>query len=186
MALVVLLVLFVDEAAVRDPGRFDVVGTILLTVGLSLILLVISRMATWGLTLATVGVALSGGLALVLWWPWERRHPSPVIDVTVSMRSPVAQINIASFFATFGMYANHLITMQEALADPETAYGLGLSLSTAGLMLVPSSLAGLLLSAPAARLISRIGPGARSSSAPRSWPAPSRSASSGMATSPWS
>ncbi|WP_193597064.1 MFS transporter [Microbacterium sp. YJN-G] len=157
-ALIVLLVLFVDEAAVRDPGRFDIVGTLLLAVGLSLILLVLSRIASWGLTLLSVGAVLTGILALGLWWPWERRHPSPVIDVSVSLRSPVAQINIASFFATLGMYANHLVTMQEALAPHSTGYGLDLPLAAAGLILVPSSLAGLVLSPPAARLISRHGP----------------------------
>lgn len=157
-ALIVLLLVFVDEAAVRDPGRFDIVGTLLLAAGLALILLVLSRAASWGLTLVSIGTVLCGILALGVWWSWERRHPSPVIDIAVSLRSPVAQINIASFFATFGMYANHLVTMQEALAPPETGYGVELPLATAGLILVPSSLAGLLLSAPAARLISRYGP----------------------------
>ncbi|MCR2813304.1 MFS transporter [Microbacterium sp. zg.Y1084] len=153
-----LVVLFVREAPARDPGRFDLIGAVLLSLGLVALMLVLSRAAAWGpATGTTIGTLAVAASALTGWLLWERRHPSPVIDVRTSLRSPVLQINVASFVATFGMYANHLLTAQEALAPTSTGYGLGLPLTTAGFLLAASAVSMILLSPVAGRMLSRFG-----------------------------
>jgi MFS family permease len=154
----VLIRLRIPEAPTGPARAFDLVGAALLALGLTALLLAISRGQYWGwtspLTLALTLVAVA---TLALWLLWERRHPAPLIDVRTAMRAPILPINIASFFATFGMYANHLLTTQEALAPASTGYGLSTPTAAAGLFLLPSALTMILLAPVAARVITRFG-----------------------------
>lgn len=153
-----LILLRVRETATTQGGAFDIVGAVLLTFGLTTLLLGISRGAQWGwtapitLTMATVAM-----VAMPVWVMWERRHRHPLVDVRIAMSSPILTINLASFVATFGMYANHLLTTQEALAPATTGYGLAAIGSTVGLYLLPSAVVMVLLSPVAARVILQFG-----------------------------
>lgn len=153
-----LILLRVRETAATQGGAFDIVGAVLLTIGLTTLLLGISRGAQWGwaapITLTMAAVAM---VAMPVWMMWERRHRHPLVDVRVAMSSPILTINLASFVATFGMYANHLLTTQEALAPAASGYGLAAIGSTVGLYLLPSAVVMVLLSPVAARVILRFG-----------------------------
>lgn len=153
-----LILLRVRETATTQGGAFDIVGAVLLTIGLTTLLLGISRGAQWGwaapITLTMAAVAM---VAMPVWVMWERRHRHPLVDVRVAMSSPILTINLASFVATFGMYANHLLTTQEALAPAASGYGLAAIGSTVGLYLLPSAVVMVLLSPVAARVILRFG-----------------------------
>lgn len=153
-----LVVLCIDDAPTRTSARFDLVGAILLTTGLAALLLAISRGQLWGwsspVTLWLIGASAA---ALPAWLLWERRHPRPMIDVRIALSSPILPINLASFVATFGMYANHLLTTQEALAPATTGYGLDTSAAAVGLFLLPSAVVMVLLSPVSARVITRHG-----------------------------
>ncbi len=158
VAFCLLIRLWVDEVPLRTPGRFDYVGSALLAIALTALLLCISRGQIWGWT-SPVSFALIATVIVssIVWGAWELRHPNPVIDVRTAVRAPIAPINIASFFATFGMYANHLLTTQEALAPASTAFGLAAPVAAAGLFVLPSALTMILLAPVAARAISRLG-----------------------------
>ena len=157
-AFCVLIRLRIPEAPTGPARAFDLVGAALLALGLTALLLAISRGQYWGWTSAlTLGLALLAALTLAIWMLWERRHPAPLIDVRTAMRPPILPINVASFFATFGMYANHLLTTQEALAPASTGYGLATPTAAAGLFLLPSALTMILLAPFAARVITRFG-----------------------------
>lgn len=148
----------IPRPPVMTVGSFDFLGAVLLSTGLTALLLVISRGQNWGWTSTrTIGLLLATAVALSAWLAWERRHPHPLIDVRTAMRAPIAPINIASFFATFGMYANHLLTSQEALASKETGYGLAAPAAVAGLFLLPSAVTMIALAPIAARVITRFG-----------------------------
>lgn len=154
----VLIRLRIAEAPTSGSGAFDVVGTVLLAIGLTALLLAISRGQYWGWgSVRTLGLLIIAVVTLVVWMLWERRHPRPLIDVRTAMRPPILPINIASFFATFGMYANHLLTTQEALAPISTGFGLDVQTAAAGLFLLPSALTMILLAPLAARVITRFG-----------------------------
>lgn len=154
----VLIRVWVAEAPTSDRGTFDIVGAVLLTIGLTALLLAISRGQYWGwISAVSLGLLLVAASTLAAWAVWERRHPRPLIDVRTAMRAPIAPINIASFFATFGMYANHLLTTQEALAPIATGYGLDVATAAAGLFLLPSALTMIVLAPLAARIITRFG-----------------------------
>lgn len=155
---VVLVAVFVREVETRVPGRFDLGGAIILGIGLTGTMLVISKVAVWGpgspaiLLLAAVAV-----LSFAVWFPWELRHPSPVVDVRRSFQRPVLLTNIASFFASFGMFSNHLLTMQEARAPVGTGPGLGIPALGAGLILLPAALVMILLAPLAGKMLNGVG-----------------------------
>lgn len=154
----VLIRVRIPEAPTGPSRAFDLIGAVLLTLGLTALLLAISRGQYWGwASPLTLGLGLLAVATLVLWMLWERRHPAPLIDVRTAMRAPILPINIASFFATFGMYANHLLTTQEALAPTSTGYGLDVATAAAGLFLLPSALTMIALAPLAARVITRFG-----------------------------
>ncbi|MGW9270656.1 MFS transporter [Microbacterium sp. NPDC055599] len=154
----VLIRLRIDEAPTRPVRGFDGIGAVLLALGLTALLLAISRGQHWGwASMPTLGLAALAAAALLAWLLWERRHPAPLIDVRTSLRAPILPINVASFFATAGMYANHLLTTQEALAPAATGYGLATTTAAAGLFLLPSAVTMITLAPLAARVISRFG-----------------------------
>ncbi|MEJ1087808.1 MFS transporter [Microbacterium sp. Mu-80] len=154
----VLVLLRIRETPAASSGRFDHLGAVLLAIGLTALLLAISRGQAWQWTSPiTLGLIATAAAVLPLWLLWERRHPHPMIDVRIAMTSPVLPINLASFVATFGMYANHLLTTQEALSPSATGYGLAAATATAGAYLLPSAVVMVLLSPIAARVISRFG-----------------------------
>lgn len=154
----ILIRLRIAEAPTGAPRAFDVLGALLLAVGLTALLLAVSRGQYWGwLSAPTLGLNAVAVVGLVAWLLWERRHPAPLIDVRSALRAPILPINVASFFATAGMYANHLLTTQEALAPTATGYGLAVPTAAAGLFLLPSALTMILLAPLAARVITRFG-----------------------------
>lgn len=157
-AFFVLSLRYIREVPTTPTGRFDLVGAALLTAGLAALLLGISRGQTWGWT-STITLTLFAVAAVTLpaWVAWERRHPRPMIDVRIALSSPILPINLASFVATFGMYANHLLTTQEALAPAATGYGLDAAGAAVGLFLLPSAVVMVVLSPVAARVITRFG-----------------------------
>ncbi len=155
---IVLVAVFVREVASPAPLRFDLGGAIILGIGLIATMLVISKAAVWGATSPAILVLIIIAIAsFVLWFPWELRHPSPVVDVRRSVQPPVLLTNIASFFAAFGMFSNHLLTMQEARAPAGIGPGLGIPALGAGLILLPAAIAMILLAPVAGRMLNGIG-----------------------------
>ena len=84
------LVLWVVPVSVlRTAGRFDYLGAAGLAVGLSGILLSISRGNEWGWTSPPVLAMGLGGLAVLLVWGWyELRIAEPLLDLRVAARRP--------------------------------------------------------------------------------------------------
>ncbi|MFD4422904.1 MFS transporter [Agromyces sp. NPDC058484] len=153
---VALVAMVVSEVPSRKGGRFDLVGSVLLGVALTCVLLVVSKIVVWGAwSPGIIVLVVTALLAFAVWFPFELRHPNPVIDVRTSLRRPVLQTNVASFFAAFGMFANHLLTMQEARASEGA--GLALPVLGAGLILVPSAVAMVALAPVAGALLNRLG-----------------------------
>lgn len=156
--LLVAIVLVVPESRVRTGGAFDYLGALLLSVALTGLLMVISKGGSWGwgsepvivLFLIVVG-------ALSAWVPYELRIGHPLVDLRTSARRPVLLTNIASLLLGFAMFANLLLTTQELQIPSATGYGFGLSVITAGLLMVPSGLAMVVFAPVSGSLINRFG-----------------------------
>ena len=140
-AFMILVRVIVPEAPDRLSKRFDPFGALLLVGWLTALTLVISKGAEWGwVSIPTLAWTGGGLLAFGIWIAASLRNDAAVIDLRLAMQPTMLRINAASFLATFGMFANHLITMQEARAPEATGIGMALPVSVAGLLLLPFAL----------------------------------------------
>ena len=152
------VLLLVPESAVRSRGRFDYVGAFALSVALAALLLGISKGGAWGwASQQVVGLFVLATAIFACWVPYELKIGYPLVDLRTSGRRPVLLTNIASVLAGFAMFANMLLTTQQLQLPLATGYGLGLTVSAAGLAMIPTGLAMVALAPVSGRLINRFG-----------------------------
>jgi MFS family permease len=154
-----LLILWVVPVSVlRTGGRFDYAGAVGLSIGLTGVLLAISRGNEWGwLSAPTLSFLAAGIVALAIWSMIELRQSSPLVDLRVSTRGPVLLTNLASIAMGFALFASS-IAFPQLLQLPTEADGVGLELLPASLVLMPSGLAMLAMSPIAGRISHIFGP----------------------------
>lgn len=154
------LVWFVlPESTVRTPAKFDVVGALGLAVGLSALLIPVTKGSDWGWgSLSTIGLFGFSIITLLAWGAYEMRITAPLVDLRVSARPQVLFTNMASIMIGFAMYGMSLVFPQLLMAPSATGYGLGQSMLMTGLALAPGGLVMMALSPVSARLSARRGP----------------------------
>ncbi|WP_245776141.1 MFS transporter [Saccharopolyspora flava] len=156
---IALILKVVPESSLRTGGRFDLVGALGLSVALTCLLLAISKGNEWGWSSALVLGLLAGAVAmLLLWGAFELRTTAPLVDLRVSARPTVLLTNIASVLVGIAMFTGFLVGSQLLQAPAETGYGYGMTLVTAGLVLLPIGAAMGLFSPVSARISRRFGP----------------------------
>nr|WP_237535491.1 MFS transporter [Streptomyces sp. SID3343] len=137
----------------RTPGRFDIVGALLLTTGLVGVLLALSKGTDWGWTSPVVpGIGAAGVLVLLVWGRHQMRVREPLVDLRLAARRTVLLPHVAALATGFAFYANWLATVQLIQAPEATGYGLGASALVASLCLLPGGLTMVAMSPVSARL----------------------------------
>lgn len=158
VVMLVAVLVVVPESEVRTAGKFDFVGAFLLTVGLSTLLLGITKGGAWGWTSQTLLLTfLASILVFALWVPYELRVSRPLVDLRTSARRPVLLTNLASILVGFAMYANMLLTTQQLQMPLFSGYGFGMTVFAAGLAMVPAGLAMALFSPVSAIITNKLG-----------------------------
>ena len=138
----------VPESPVRTAGRVDVAGAALLAVGLSGVLIAISRADAWAWTSPrTVGLAAVGVAALGIFAAFERRHPAPLINMRSLSRPAVLMTNVATLLIGFGLFGTFILIPRIAELPVDGDVGLGLTATQAGLLIAPGGLM-IFLAAP--------------------------------------
>jgi EmrB/QacA subfamily drug resistance transporter len=145
----------IPESPVRAPGRIDVPGALLLSAGLVCLLLALSKGGGWGWASATT-LGLFGGAAVVLTAlvVVELRVRGPLVDMRMIANRGVWTTNIAGIafgVVTFGSFLLVPLLLQLPTA---TGFGLGKSVSEAGLFLLPSTVA-MVVFAPLSGVLDR-------------------------------
>src|SRR6478735_1332776 len=154
-----LVLWIVPVSVLRTPGSFDFVGAAGLAIGLTGILIAISRGSEWGwLSPATVALSVGGVVVLLVWGWYELRIAEPLLDLRVAARRPVLLTNLASIGMGFALFASNVVFPQILELPVETGAGLGLSLIAASLVVMPAGLVMMVLSPVSGRLSSVIGP----------------------------
>ncbi|WP_310962005.1 MFS transporter [Nocardioides terrisoli] len=155
----IAVAILVPESPVRTPARFDFVGALGLTAALTTLLLAITKGGDWGWGDGlTLGLLAGSLLVFLLWGAWELRRTAPLVDLRISARPQVLFTNIASVAVGFAMYGMSLIPIQILMAPKVAGYGLGLSMTQAGLLMAPSGLLMYLFSSVGARISAARGP----------------------------
>jgi len=159
MALIVAIALFVRESPLRAKVRLDVAGVTLLAAGLVVLLLAISKGAAWGWSSEPViGLLAGSAVLLALFALVESRVREPHVDLRLVIERPFANTNVCVFAFGFAFFTASYLIPQIAAAPERSGYGLGLSTTQIGLLLVPSCAAGLFAASVAGRVADRTGP----------------------------
>lgn len=152
----VLTVLFVPDARLERPHRFDLPGVILITAGLAAITfgLIEGQHYDWGTVtgFVTIPVIIAAGVvavAVFVWW--EGRHTEPLVPPTLFRYrsfSVGASVNAVLYLTMYG------VTLLVSLHLQSVA---GMSALRTGLTYLPMAFAMGFLSVPAGRLTDRVG-----------------------------
>lgn len=156
---IALVAWLVPESRVRTGGRFDVVGALGLGAALVCLLLAISKGSEWGwATPRVLGLLLAALLLLAVWGRRQLRTRHALVDLRISAQPAVLWTNVATLLIGFAMFASFMLVIQILQAPPATGYGFGLSLITAGVVMLPTGLAMVVFSSASARLSASRGP----------------------------
>lgn len=152
------ILLVVPESTIRTPGRFDVLGALLLSAALVCFLLAVSKGGDWGWgSRTTLSLLLGTVVLLAAWVPWELRTVGPMVDLRTAARPAILLTNIASVFVGLSMFVNLVSTTQLLQMPHGTGYGHGLSVLDAGLCVLPAGLMMVVLSPVTAGITKRWG-----------------------------
>ncbi|CAA9464613.1 MAG: hypothetical protein AVDCRST_MAG38-596 [uncultured Solirubrobacteraceae bacterium] len=142
----------------RARTRVDWTGAAVLSLGLAAVLLGISNANSWGWGSATTLATIGGGLVLlVVFTLLETRTSDPLVDMRIMRRRPVLATNIAAFLTGLAMFGSFLLIPQFAQTPEPAGYGFAMTVTQAGLVMLPSSVVMLFAGPLGGMLGGRIG-----------------------------
>ena len=145
--------LFVPESPIRVPARVNWTGAALMSVGLAAVLVAVSETANWHwLSAKTLGCIAGGLVLLALWVRSESRSDHPLVDMRMMRIRGVWTTNAVALLLGFGMYSSFILLPQLVETPSRAGYGFGASVTGAGLFMVPSTLAMLIVGSQTGRL----------------------------------
>lgn len=144
------------EAAARPV---DVVGALLLALGMLGFLLAVSQGEHWGWTTGrTLGLGGAGVVLLAAWVAWTLTRRDPLVDLHLAGRPGVGVPNAVTFLIGMSMYALLTLVVVLVQADGDAGYGLDLGVAATGLILVPYAVMSVGGNQAAQRVARRFGP----------------------------
>jgi MFS family permease len=158
-ALLLAVIALVPRSGSRARGPVDWMGAGVLAAGAATLLLGVSKGNDWGWSSGrTVSLLCLGVGLLVAFCVLELRIAHPLVDVRLMARRTLASANLAALAVGFGLFIAGVTIPQLASLPPATGYGLGLTATETGLLLLPGALAILAFGALGGRLVPVLGP----------------------------
>jgi len=149
----------IPESPVRKPGQLDIPGATILSISLVSLLLSVSKGQAWGWTSGkTLGLLTFGVLTLALFIFVEFKVKEPLIDLKLMKFRGVWTANLVGLAFGFAMFGTFILIPTLLQLPQSTGYGFGMSVSTAGLYLLPTVMAMVVFGPLAGALVQRIGP----------------------------
>ncbi len=132
-------VLGVPRTTLRSPGRLDLAGALILTLALVALLIGVSFAPTWGWGSARVlGLFAAGAVVLPLWWRFESRTASPLVDTRLLRKRSVSATLLTTLAMGFGLFGTFSLLPRLA-QSPVGIGGLGLTPFVAGALMFPTA-----------------------------------------------
>src|SRR5262249_35715819 len=151
--------LLVRGTQVRARAALDPVRAALLGAGLVSLVLAISKGPARGWSSgAIVALFAASALLLSLSALAEPRVRQPIVDLALVATRPFVNTNICAFGFGFAFFVAVFVIPQIAASPDASGYGLGLSVTKIGLLLVPTSAAGLAGGWLGGRIVDVVGP----------------------------
>ena len=137
----------VPRSSQASGARLDARGAVLLSVGLLALLVAIGQGESWGWTSPAILSLLAVAAVVIGTWAVVQLHvPTPLVEIRLLRHPAVLTANVSAFVLGAAMYL--FLTSITALVQvpADTGFGLGGSVLTAGLCLVPFSFTSLAVS----------------------------------------
>jgi EmrB/QacA subfamily drug resistance transporter len=129
---------FVPDSPVREPGRINWLAAAALSTGLVSLLLALSRAPESGwLSPVVLGLLLASVALLAAWMTTELRSTNPLIDMRMMRLPTVWTTNLVALLFGAGQFAIFAFLPQLMQTPADTGYGLGASVTEAGVLLLP-------------------------------------------------
>src|SRR4051794_325209 len=149
---------YIPESPVKTPGHVNYRAAALMTAGISGVLLAITQTSTWGWGSPKTLALLALGAALIAAWVREElRSREPLVDMRMMAIRGVGTTNAVAFRIGVGMYASFILLPELVQEPARPAHGFGPSAPAAGLFLLPSTMAIVLVGQMAGVLERRLG-----------------------------
>jgi len=152
VAALVLAPFLLSESLDKHGQGFDVPGAVLVTSGLSLLVLGITQGRSWGWdSVETIGVFVASAALLLAFLVWESRVEHPLMPFSIFRTQTLAAANVVGFVLGTGLFAMFLMLtlyMQQVLHFSPLRTGIGY-LAVAGTAIIWANLA--------AALVTRVG-----------------------------
>ncbi len=125
----VLAPILLAESRDAHGQSHDVPGAVLVTAGLSLLVLGITQGQQWGWgSVETIGVFISSAVLLVAFLLWEQRQRDPLMPLSIFRLQTLAAANVAGFVmgtVLFSMFLILTLYMQQVLGFSALKTGFG-------------------------------------------------------------
>ena len=131
------VIAFIGKDRAAQGGRLNLISTVLMAAAFTALLLTINEASTlgWWTLVAIIGTA-----ALFTGWIiYERHSRAPLIDMTVMRIRNIWASNAAALFIGAAMFMSFLLVPLYVETPSSLGYGLGASVTIAGLMMVPTA-----------------------------------------------
>lgn len=143
-----------SERAARQP--VDVRGAVMLTAWLTALLVALSQGAAWGWGSGRTLTLFAASAVGLVWWIWvEKRVRVPLIDIDLLAQPTLWRINVVGFATGFTMQATFTFVTRFVQIPESTGYGLGVSASNGGLVILPWSTGSFITGMISGRLAAR-------------------------------
>jgi len=129
LAALALIPVLLSESLDKHGQGFDAPGAILVTAGLSILVLGITQGRDWGWSsAATIGVFVASAVLLLGFVGWESRAADPLVPFSIFRLQTLTASNVAGFIlgtALFAMFLMLTLYMQQVLgySPLETGFG---------------------------------------------------------------
>jgi EmrB/QacA subfamily drug resistance transporter len=149
---------YIPESPLKTPADINYRAAALMTVGISAVLLAITETSTWGWgSPKTLGLLALGTGVILAWIREELRSREPLVDMRMMAIRGVWTTNTVAFLIGVGMYSSFVLLPELVQEPASTGYGFGASVTVAGLFLLPSTIAIVVVGQMAGILERRIG-----------------------------
>jgi MFS family permease len=147
---------YIPESPVKTPAHINYRAAGLMTLGISGVLLAITETSTWGWgSPKTLGLLAFGMLVIAAWVREELASREPLVDMRMMAIRGVWTTNVVAFLIGVGMYSSFVLIPE--LVQESGSAGFGVSATTAGLFLLPATIAIVIVGQMAGILERRIG-----------------------------
>jgi EmrB/QacA subfamily drug resistance transporter len=149
---------YIPESPLKAPAEINYRAAGLMTLGISGVLLAITETSTWGWgSPKTLGLLAVGALVILAWIREELHSREPLVDMRMMAVRGVWTTNTVAFLIGVGMYSSFILLPEFVQQPASGGYGFGASATAAGLFLLPTTMAIVVVGQLAGVLERRIG-----------------------------